>query len=160
MKNIIWRDDDVGADTKLETLQAVDDVFQMHKKRHTIAVIAAGLYERPDLINLIRERSMLVQLHCWQHDDLSQDQAARLELERAVDLLERLFNRPTVLYPPWNRTSPELEETAARLGLTISTEKISLSQYVRHSGDVSENVVNFHHWHVPDAILLDRALAL
>lgn len=155
---MIWRDDDIGQNTRLDVLTAVDDVFQRHSKPHTIAVIASGIDTRPDLIDLIRERRMIVQLHCWEHDDLSVDAAARCELARAADLLESLFVRPTVLYPPWNRTSPELEEVAAYLGLTVSHKKVSLSQYVRVKGDVNENVVNFHHWHVPDVLLLERAI--
>src|SRR6185295_19452154 len=101
---------------------------------------------RPDLVKLIRERGMIVQLHCWKHDDLTVDRFARGELERAVEMLERLFVRPTVLYPPWNKSSPEVEEIAARLGLTVSNAKVSLSQYLRARGDVAEDVVNFHHW--------------
>lgn len=155
---IIWRDDDVGQNTRLDVLQSVDDVFQRHSKPHTIAVIASGIETRTDLVKLIRDRRMIVQLHCWEHDDLSVDAAARGELERAVDLLGSLFARPTVLYPPWNRSSSELEDAAARLGLAVSFRKVSLSQYVRVNGSVSENVVNFHHWHVPDVLLLERAL--
>lgn len=158
--NIIWRDDDIGRNTKLDVLAAVDDAFQIYHRPHTIAVIASGLDERPDLLELIRERGMLVQLHCWEHDDLSIDPAAREDLARAVDTLERLLARPTVLYPPWNRSSPELEEAAAGFGLIVSCKKVSLSQYVRVQGDVAENVVNFHHWHVPDVALLERALRM
>lgn len=155
---MIWRDDDIGQNTKLDVLQAVDDVFQRHGVPHTIAVIASRIDTRPDLVELIRERRMIVQLHCWEHDDLSVDAAARGELERAVETLTSLFARPTVLYPPWNRSGPELEAEAARLGLTVSFKKVSLSQYMRVRGDVTERVINFHHWHVPDIELLERAI--
>lgn len=139
---------------------AVNDIFQNYGQPHTIAVIAAGIDGRADLIDLIRGRGIIVQLHCWEHDDLSVDAAARDELARAVDLLDRVLTRPTVLYPPWNRTSPELEEAAARLGLTVSHKKVSLSQYIRVKGGISEDVVNFHHWHVPDAVLIEPALRI
>lgn len=156
----IWRDDDVGQNTRAETLAAVDDVFQRYGEPHTIAVIAAGFDLRPDLVELIRERRMLVQLHCWEHDDLTVDAVARGDLERGVEMLERLFGRPTVLYPPWNRSNEKVEAAAERLGLAVSTRKVSLSQYIRAGGDIEEGAVNFHHWHVPDAVLLERALAI
>lgn len=157
---IIWRDDDVGQNTRLDVLTAVDDIFQRYALPHTIAVIASGLDARQDLIDLIRDRRMIVQLHCWEHDDLSIDPDARADLERAMDLLGRLFDRPTVLYPPWNRSSAELEEKAATLGLTVSHKKVSLSQYIRVKGGIAEDVVNFHHWHVPDAVLIEPALRI
>lgn len=158
---MIWRDDDVGAKTKLHWLAAVDDVFQRYRTPHTIAVMASGLDSRPDLVSLIRERRMIVQLHCWKHDKLAADEAARAQLWDAMDMLADLFGKvPTVLYPPWNETSPELERDAAALGLTVSTSKVSLDQFIRAGGDVRERVVNFHHWDVCEALMLEPALRL
>lgn len=169
---MIWRDDDIGAEqvsnagrvfpgTKLEDLRAVDDIFRRYGVPHTIVVIAKDLDQRPDLIDLIRERRMIPQLHCWTHDDLTRDELARDDLERGVDMLAEMFgSRPTVLYPPWNRTSSKVEEAAARLGMMVSAQKISLSQWIRAGGKVAERVINFHHWHIPDVALLDPALRL
>lgn len=157
---MIWRDDDIGADTRIATLEAVDDLFQRFRVRHTIAVIAKGIDRRPDLLAFIRERRMAVQLHCWSHDDLSADPEARDDLARAVDLLGEHLTRPTVLYPPWNRTSQELEAAAAELGLTVSTRKISLSQYIRCDGDVDCDVINFHFWYPPEFPQLEQALQI
>lgn len=157
---MIWRDDDVGYGTKIATLRAVDDIFRRYGALHTIAVIASGIDRRPDLVDLILERRMAVQLHCWTHDDLTVEPRAREDLARAVDLLESLFGRPTVLYPPWNKTSPEVEAAASDLGLTVSATKISLEQYLRARGGVEEDTVNFHYWHVPDVVLLEPALAI
>ena len=169
---IVWRDDDVGCahinragiaipGTKLADLLAVDDMLRRHGKAHTIAVIACGLAGNRELVELIRAREMVVQLHCWKHDDLTANAQARTDLERAADAIFELFDaRPTVLYPPWNRSSREVEEAAAALGMTVSHRKVSLDQYVRAGGDVDVPTVNFHHWHVPDVILLDRALSL
>ena len=157
---MIWRDDDIGADTRIATLQAVDDLFQRFRVEHTIAVIAKGIETRPDLLEFIRERRMVVQLHCWEHDDLTADLEARDDLARAVDLLAEHLTRPTVLYPPWNRTSPELETVAAELGLTVSARKISLSQYIRCDGDVDSNVINFHFWYPPEYEQLQQALLI
>jgi len=126
---MIWRDDDIGAaqvnhagqsvpGTKLADLLAVDDLFQRYGVPHTIAVMASGLETRPDLIDMICERRMNVQLHCWTHDDLTVDAVARDDLERARDLLAELFGHPpAVLYPPWNRSNDLVVEAAARLGI-------------------------------------------
>lgn len=160
--SMIWRDDDIGEDTRLDVLTAVDDLFQRYSQPHTIAVMARGIDTRPDLIDLILRRRMDVQLHCWRHDNLVSNAQARDELRPAVRLLRDLFGPQVarVLYPPWNRSSVELEEAAGALGMTVSTAKISLSQYIRAGGDVEEDVVNFHHWHVPDALQLEPALRI
>lgn len=164
---IIWRDDDIGARTRVDVLAAVDDIFQRHGARHTIAVMAAGIDKRPDLVELILARNMDVQLHCWrhgdrrEHDNLADSAPARADLAQAADMLELVFGkRPTILYPTWNRVSPELEEAAAALGLRVSAAKISLDQFIRAGGDVAEDVVNFHYWHVPDVAQLDTALRI
>lgn len=158
---MIWRDDDIGVDTNLDTLRVVDDIFQRYNTRHTVAIMAAGMDGRPDLVQLIRDRGMLVQLHCWTHHDLTANKAARGELKQAAELVADLFGaRPTVLYPPWNRSSPVVVRCAAELGMTVSTHKITLAAYIRAGGDVQEQVVNFHHWHVPEALLLEPALQL
>lgn len=157
---ITWRDDDVGFRTKIDVLAAVDDVFQKYNVAHTIAVVASGMDKRPDLVDMILERGMIVQLHCWEHDDLTLPQF-QADLPKAVDMMADLFGAPpTVLYPPWNKSDRGLTGIAASLGLTVSTDKISIEQYLRAGGDVKEDTINFHHWHVPEAILLDEAVRL
>lgn len=157
---ITWRDDDIGARTKYKVLADVNDIFQRHGATHTIAVMAAGMDKRSDLVQLILARRMVVQLHCWTHEDLTIAEF-RAQLPAAVDMLADLFGvRPTILYPPWNRTDPGLMQAAAALGLTVSADKISLEQYIRANGDVKEDVVNFHHWHAPDVAQIDQALRI
>jgi peptidoglycan/xylan/chitin deacetylase (PgdA/CDA1 family) len=157
--SIIWRDDDVLLKRhQLGLLLAADDIFQRAGRVHTIAVIASTL--TCELAAVIRERRMSAQLHCWQHDDLSKP-GADARLAQAVARIEDLVGvRPTVLYPPWNRTSVALEAAAAELGLTVSAVKVSLEQFIRCDGGVAEDVVNFHFWHDPDVRQLARALAL
>lgn len=158
---MIWRDDDVGRHSRLEGLAAVDDMLREYGTRHTVAVIANEVRTKPPLIRLIRERRMDVQLHCWDHDDLTQSTLAREQLPAAVQVIEDLFGmRPTVLYPPWNRSSPEVEAAAAALGLSVSWQKISLAQYIRAGGDVAERVINLHYWAPEDVVLLERALRI
>lgn len=156
---MIWRDDDIGCETRIEVLTVIDDLFQKYRQPHTIAVMAAGMDTRPDLVQLIRSRGMLVQLHCWTHRDLRYEGLA--DLPQAAAMLERLFGaRPTVLYPTWNRSNANVVKMAGELGMTVSVGKLSLDQYIRVNGDVEENTVNFHHWYVPEAILLEPALKI
>jgi peptidoglycan/xylan/chitin deacetylase (PgdA/CDA1 family) len=160
----IWRDDDVWYKTtgeKLDQFLRVDDHFQKYQVPHTLAVLAAHLDENQPLVDAIKERRMLVQLHAWHHDDLSVSSEARLDLVDAIKMLERLFGaRPTVLYPPWNRTSVELDAAAKVLGLQVRCHKISLQQYIRFEGDTFEDTVNFHFWDESEFDLIPKALAI
>ena len=143
----------------LPQLLAVDDIVRAHGETHTIAIIASTLTR--ELGRLIRERGMSAQLHCWNHDDLSLDADGRAQLAGAVAKIEDLVGtRPAVLYPPWNRTGPELEAAALELGLRVSVRKISLEQFIRCRGDVEEETINFHFWHPEDVAQLPEALRI
>jgi peptidoglycan/xylan/chitin deacetylase (PgdA/CDA1 family) len=158
---MIWRDDDIlYADSRLEDLLAVDDDLRAYGRRHTVAVLASLL--TPAIATVLVERGMDVQLHAWSHEDLTVSASARADLPAAVRRIEELVGtRPTVLYPPWNRTSPALNKAASDLGLVVSAEKISLEYYLRRNGSVpGSSVINFHYWHEPNRILLKQALAL
>ncbi len=161
---MIWRDDDIWYKTtgpKLDRLLLVDDVFQRYQVPHTLAVLAARLDENMELVQAIKERHMIVQVHGWNHDDLSKDAQARAELLPAVEMLEGLFGvRPTVLYPPWNRTCEALRETCETLGLTVSSRKLSLGQYIRFEGDLPDTTINFHFWDETEFAQIPPALAL
>lgn len=157
---MIWRDDDVLELARtLPQLLGADELLRRYGQVHTIAIIASTL--TPELAAIIRERGMSAQLHCWAHDDLSVDGIAIAQLPAAVAKIEALVGtRPTVIYPPWNRTSALLETAACKLGLAVSVAKISLEQYIRADGDVAESVVNFHYWHASDMELLEPALKI
>lgn len=155
---MIWRDDDVLMDDRgLDALLLVDDLLQQFGQLHTVAVIAETL--TPAVAAVLRERRMSAQVHCWRHDDLSVDVAARAQLSDAVRAIaDAVGVRPTVLYPPWNRTSPALEAVAAELGLRVDPVKVSLEQVIRAPGAVRHATVNFHYWHPPDRAALAIAL--
>jgi len=157
---MIWRDDDVlEKGRQLEQLLRVDDLLKRYRQPHTIAILAATL--TPALAKVIVERRMIPQLHAWNHDDLSADARARGELAQAITKIEELCGRrPMILYPPWNRSSPELEAVARELGLIVSYVKISLDQYVRVDGDVDCETVNFHYWADEDVAQLEPALRI
>lgn len=161
---MIWRDDDIFYKTRggrLTKLLQVDDCFQRESVPHTIAVLAADIDKAPELVQAVKERGMIVQLHAWEHDDLTDSAAARGMLPQAVYSLTKAFGqRPTVLYPPWNRSNADVETAAAALGLTVSTRKVSLEQYIRFKGRTAEDTVNFHYWDDHELALLPQALAL
>lgn len=158
---MIWRDDDIlWLHYPLSLLLEIDDLFQAAGVTHTLAILASTL--TPDVAAAIRARDMVPQLHGWRHDDLSVDGHAIDELPQAVLKIEELVGiRPTVLYPPWNKTSPVLEQAAAALGLTVSSRKLSLSQVIRNGGVDRKQIgtINFHYW-ADECALLPQAFAL
>lgn len=155
---MVWRDDDVlqTVNGSLADLLRVDDRFQRHGVRHTVAVLAYTLTE--ELATAIIERGMDAQLHGWFHDDHTTDMAACARLGDAADLIEAMVGaRPTVFYPPFNHTSAEMEAAALGHGLTVSARQVSLKDYLAGHYDPSTDVVNFHYW-APECILLEEAL--
>jgi peptidoglycan/xylan/chitin deacetylase (PgdA/CDA1 family) len=104
---------------------------------------------------------MAVQLHGWQHDDLSTSQRGVAELPQALKTIHDLLGvRPTILYPPWNKTSPFLEASAQRLGLRVNPVKVSLDYFIRRGGRVKNpTTLNFHYW-ADEVALLPAAFAL
>jgi hypothetical protein len=156
---LIWRDDDIlMRPHTLDQLLAVDDLIQRAGAVHTVAIISETL--TPELANVIRERRMDAQLHCWAHAgnrETGLDDTGIAMLPAAVEKIEELVGtRPTTFYPPWNKVRPELMAAADALGLTVSAEKLSLGQYLRGARGLP---VNFHFWHQPDVDLLKQALA-
>jgi len=157
---IIFRDDDISHLTAVNQFAEIHKLFRSRVILHTIALIAKDINKNPALIEFINANNIDVQLHCWKHYDLNNDlKVTADDLKKGCDTIEKYFNhRPNVLYPPWNKTSKGLEEVAANLGLTVSADKISLSQYIRHDGRFDDVVINFHSWAYPDVILLERGL--
>ncbi len=151
---IIFRDDDIEKPTCFDLFRRADAILRERAVTHTIAVIADKIDLNPDVCDYInsprRRDGFDVQLHCWNHDHpLTSYTATNLEhdLGRGKAKLENLFGKPvSVLYPPWNKSSPTVIEAASRVGLAVSFEKISLSQYLRAGGDVGNAVINFHYW--------------
>lgn len=155
---MIWRDDDISCSTLAWPLEEADAALAEYGLTHTVAVIACDLHRRPDLVETINACRMDVQLHCWTHDDLTLHRVSLQNIARGVEMIERLFGqRPTVLYPPWNRSDDTVVEVAASLGLRVSNQKISLQAFIRAGGDVAEEVVNFHYWSDEERSLLRTA---
>lgn len=159
---IVWRDDDIGAGTvgqRLDHLREVDDLFQHYRAPHTVSVLAAGLSDDHPVVRLIRDRRMVVQLHGWDHEALVTPETVE-KLPAAVERLTALFGAPpSVIYPPWNQSSPWLQVMASRLRLTISTEKESLTWFLR-TRTCSTGVLNFRYWSAAERVQLADALRI
>ncbi len=162
MNKVIWRDDDVLMYETLDLLLCVDDVFQKYGVAHSLGVIVKSLENHPALVSAIIDRKMEAQLHGYWHDDFSDGNVVGLKLlAPAVELMTGLLGvRPTVMYPPWNRTSRLLEEYVRPLGLRNSNQYITLQHYIRHRGHVpAGTVINFHYWQNSPA-LIEQALKI
>jgi peptidoglycan/xylan/chitin deacetylase (PgdA/CDA1 family) len=158
---LIFRDDDISYFTKLDDFVRVHEIFQRYGVIHTIAVICKDLEKNTELVQYIQDhiKEFDIQVHCWEHTDLTA--AGGDDLWRCKETLLNLFGVvATTLYPPWNKTSDLVVSFAENAGLTVSTEKITLSQYVRVMGQVKEEVVNFHYWADFEVILLEPALKI
>ncbi len=161
----IFRDDDISFKTNLDQFVKVHEYFMKRGCVHTIAVIAKDIQNAPSLIDYIRSnrKTFDVQIHCWEHLVLSEltEEQLRIDIENAkAALMDFLKVIPTVLYPPWNKSSEMVERIAKEYDLDVSYKKISLSQFVKCGWDVEERVVNFHYWADEEAALIDTALRI
>lgn len=147
---MIFRDDDISVHTDLAALKPVHDIFKKHLVMHTVAVIAKDIDMNTELIMYLKRENFDVQLHCFEHYNLTEMPTDQLELSltRAMNMFKRCgLDLPTVLYPPWNISSKAVEVLAwDKFKLNVSNRKCSLSQYVKANGNVDVDVVNFHYW--------------
>lgn len=159
---MIFRDDDISYRTKLENFKKVHELFEQCNVVHTIALMAKDIEKAPDLIAFINSKNIDVQLHCWDHIDLTLNHdRVKEHLQQGIDCIKKQFNKtPTILYPPWNLTDSTVNSIAQELGLTVCADKISLNQYLRARGDVKEKVINFHSWDNGDYAMLQEALRI
>lgn len=162
---ITFRDDDIGFDTDLSELREAHGFFIKHGVIHTVAVEAFAMdtSQAKSVVKYLRSTENFdIQLHCLRHVNLTENlERTREELTEAIRIMVQMFSkRPTVLYPPWNKSSSGLTEVAGSLGLEVSWEKISLDAYIRCNGGVAEPVVNFHYWEPTERAMLDKALTI
>lgn len=160
---MIWRDDDIQVISDVPEFTRVDSFFKKYGVEHTIAVIAKDIENNAELVNYINANPHIkVQLHCWEHIKFTENTDILGEhLVLGIEKLKQVFNvKPTILYPPWNESNREVQVIAHRLGLKVSNQKISLTQYLKVKGSVAEDVINFHFWHDEDAMLLEPALRI
>jgi peptidoglycan/xylan/chitin deacetylase (PgdA/CDA1 family) len=153
---LIWRDDDISFETDLKRFKQIQDLFLKYNVLHTIGLICKDIHKNIDLINFINKNNIDVQIHCWNHYDMTLNyEKVKNDLPRCIETIEKCFGkRPTVLYVPWNHSDEMIEWIAKENELTVSNKKISLSGYLR--GQTGE-VINFHSWS-DECIDLEAAL--
>jgi hypothetical protein len=159
---MIFRDDDISYKTQVEQFEEVHKLFRKYLTLHTIALICKDITKNKELIKYINSNNIDAQVHCWEHYDFTQNtDKLKIDLPKCIKIITDNFNHPPLtLFPPWNKTNSEVGKIAEGNGLVVSNEKISLSQYIRFKGNVSNNVINFHSWALPDIVLLEEALQI
>jgi hypothetical protein len=142
---MIFRDDDVSKDTDLKRFKQVHELFNKYAALHTVALICKDIEQNKPLLKYLKyQKNIHVQVHAWEHFNFQTDlHKLHEQLPQAVELITRHFKKPTVLFPPWNKSSIGVEKIAWNNGLKVMSDKISLSQYLR---GVKGDVINFHYW--------------
>ncbi len=151
---MVFRNDDLSYLTAVNQFEEVHKLFKKYIVLHTVAVIAKDIQKNQPLIDFINSSNIDVQVHAWEHYDftLNHDKL-RVDLPKAVKAITKYFNHaPTVLYPPWNKSDEIVEQIAKENGLTVSNKKVSLSQFTRFKGNVTEDVINFHSWALSELV--------
>lgn len=159
---MIFRDDDISHMTDLSVFSRVHEMFERACVVHTVALIMQDLDKNMELVKYLCSHTCLnMQLHCWQHVDLTTEPQLDEHMDKAVAQYYKLFGGPLrVLYPPWNKSDDRVVAAARKHHLEVRPDKISLQQYIRVRGDVKEKVVNFHYWAPAEQIMIEPALAI
>lgn len=144
MNNLIFRDDDASKDSDLSKLMTTYRMLNDAAIIHTVAVICKGLDKKNDIVEFLKLPGVDPQIHCWEHIDLTTISHLRTHLKWCLSMFKRCgLKRPTTLYCPWNKSSHSVVAAAATFNITVSTEKISLSGYLKCQ---TGKVINFHSW--------------
>ena len=146
---MIFRDDDISVSTDLAVLKPIHNLFKQAIVMHTVAVIAKDIDQHPKLVNYLKTQNFDIQLHCWEHYNLVENyDKLKVDIGKAIDMFEKCgFDRPTILYPPWNITSNKVNVLLwDEFKLGVSNIKCSLSYYCANDGNVEPDVINFHYW--------------
>lgn len=141
-----------------ERFKSVTELLEKYNAPHTIAILAGGIDTEPEWVEYIKAHKFDIQLHGLIHLDATQTHDyLKDNLKKAVEKIVQTFGvMPTVWYPPWNRVDDYVLSVAHDLGLTVSYEKISLSNFISHP--VRDAVINFHYWAEEDTKDLEKAL--
>ena len=157
---LILRDDDIQVETDLKRFKEIHNLFIKYNVLHTISLICENIEQNKPLVKYLQQQVKLkncdIQVHAWEHYDFTTNlEKLNEDLPKCVEIITRLFGKkPDTLFPPWNRSSKDVEYIAWRNDLKVSNQKISLSQYLR---GVKGDVVNMHYWS-PECEQLEEAL--
>lgn len=161
---MIWRDDDIGYLTNVDEFIKVHEIFNEHNCIHTIAVLTKDIHRNKPLIDYIKsQKNFDIQVHSYEHIDFAHatEEEIRFQLSKSVDIITNLFgNKPKFFYPTFNSINDDVIRIALSFGLTTSYEKASALYYLRHDGNITQNVINFHYHDYIESILIGPCLKL
>lgn len=167
IKPVIYRNDDVSWKTDLTQFAEVHKLFKEYIVLHTVALICKDIHKNPELIKFINANNIDVQIHCWEHIDFPDNyKKMETDLPKCIEVIKKHFRHPAItVYPPHNKSDKKVEAIAAKFGLKVSNQKVSLSQYIRFEGEPwpheeTERVINWHSWSLPELLVLEEALKL
>lgn len=147
---MIFRDDDISVTTDLAVLKPIHDKFKSAIVMHTVAIIAKDISNNIELISYLKRENFDIQLHCWEHYNFTEIPLNQLkgDIGKALIMFETCgFDRPAVIYPPWNKTSNAVNIMLwDEFKLKVSNIKCSLYYYVANQGNVPFDTINFHYW--------------
>lgn len=150
-----FRDDDISVTTDIGLLMKTHDLIISYGKIHTVSVLMKDLWDNKEVwLWLMTAKNLSVGLHGWTHLDYSRQpfEICLLDIRRSLDYWQEHTGaypdapRISMFYPPWNRSSMELELACRDCGLVLDN---------RWKKDTP--VYGFHSW---EMFLPDRWAAL
>lgn len=138
-----YRDDDISKYTDINLITKIHSLFIKYNKIHTVTLEMSGLWDNKVIWYwLMTTPNLDIGLHGWEHKDYSQLDYSEIYFDLKSSLNYWNFNiargkyEPKtikVFYPPWNKTSENLERVCRDLGLEVDN---------REGGEV----YNLHWW--------------
>ena len=160
---MIFRDDDIHFETDLRRFKHIDSLFIEYGIEHHIAVICHRMGLHTELIDYIHKHPHIIpQIHGWEHIDYTVNHnLIREHLTLCIKQMQYLgFAKPTIFFPPWNRTDDVINFVAGELGLIVLHEKNTLTDFIQGNPLVPGDIINFHYWADMDSQMLEPALRI
>jgi peptidoglycan-N-acetylglucosamine deacetylase len=115
------------------------DVLRRYRAPATFFTVGYEAAGRPDLLRAEVAAGAAVEVHDWDHADLTRISPAAIddELGRAVDAVQRAIGRrPTCFRPPYGATNATVVAEGAKLGLRQILWNVDPSDYLRPGSNV------------------------
>jgi len=145
---MIFRDDDIRADSDPNTLERIHNIFVEHNRVHTLGIQLEGLYNTPIwywMQDTYMETPYNIQfgLHCWTHrfyHNLSYYELIE-DFNKCIDYWnEYRGNMPAfkMFFPPNSLVSPTLYRACEDVGLICINFDTPYPSRVIHWGEVKD----------------------
>lgn len=150
----ILRDDDIFLTEHPCTgrqLYDLDQFMRVHEmlagRTHTIGIIASEIANHGELAEYIEsQRNIEVALHGWthvKHDTWKRDDCIA-SIQRGISAIGYHFGRkPTWFFPPWNATSPQLEDAVHLVGMKLDSSGLTPQRWLAGGRGP---VLSFHYY--------------